>query len=375
MNSNNDRTSSTQHPTTEATDAHADDRQSDDADNPLGPHRQDQRSPQRRLPLILHPSWKRRAAPWRQTVQRRRVMLHNDLLSLDLTGEQDALRTELIDVVLADADIASRQLTTISRWWWGTEIERAWARLREVEERIVELLPEDKIRVRAAAALSDEGSHLSIDDLRRKQLMRFVAPSECDKQMDPGQLIGIRAATVEVLRDSHKRSTQRAQQARFLRNRVLLASAITAVFAVLVVVGQAHLSQAKFLIQPDGWGASSWQFLTMVMLLGCVGSLFTAIPKMAAVPPDFSPFNLPLQQAILKIVYGAVAALAGMAIVNTGTLNTELTDSIPGVVVLSLLFGAGQQFVTGFVDRQAEEILTSAESDNEQVPSTTGVDR
>ena len=115
-------------------------------------------------------------------MQRRRVMLHNDLLSLDLTGEQDLERTELIDVVLADADTASRQRTTIARWWWGTEIERAWARLREVEERIVELLPDDEIGVRAAAALSDAGSRLGVDDPRRNQLESFLGQSESDKQ-------------------------------------------------------------------------------------------------------------------------------------------------------------------------------------------------
>ena len=375
MNSNDDRTSSTQDTTTEATDAQFGDGQSEDRDATTDPRQRDRRSSWLRLLLVLHPSWTRRTAPWRQTVQRRRVMLHNDLLSLDLTGEQDLERTELIDVVLADADTASRERTTIARWWWGTEIERAWARLREVEERIVELLPDDEVGARAATALSDAGSRLGVDDPRRNELESYLGQSESDRHVNPAQLLRIRAATIEVLRDSHERSTHRAQEARFLRNRILLGSAITVLFAVLVVASQAHLSQARLLTQPEDWRNSSWQFLTLVMLLGCVGSLFTAIPKMAAVPPDFSPFNLPLQQAILKIVYGAVAAFAGMAIVSTGTVKSELTDSVPGVVVLSIVFGAGQQFVTGFVDRQAEKILKPTASDTKQAPSTKSADR
>lgn len=284
-------------------------------------------------------------------------MLHNDLIRLELNGEQDLERAQLIEVDLADADAASRERTTIARWWWGTEIERAWARLREVEERTVELLPDDELAARAATALSHAGSDLSADDRRRVLLESLVSPSECDAAMNPEQLSGIRAVIVDVLRHSHARSTRMAQEARFLRNRILLGSVIAVVFAGLVVVSQAHLSRAQFLDQPESWRNAPWQFLTLVMLLGCVGALFTGIPAMAGVPPDFSPFNLPLQQAILKIVCGAIAAFVGLAIVSTGTVQSDFSDSLPGVVVLSVVFGAGQQFVTGFVDRQAEQIL------------------
>ena len=375
MNTNADRTTPTQGPAAHATTRDVGDSSGEEQTAATDPCSQNRHSPWCRLRLIFHPSWTRRTAPWRQAVQRRRVMLHNDLLRLDLTGEQDLERSKLINGALADADNASRQLTTVARWWWGTEIERAWARLREVEERSIDLLPDDEIRVHAAAVLSDPGSGLGIDDRRRRQLDKYLEQSEGGAPVNPEQLAAVRAAIVEALRHSHRRSTKLAQEARFLRNRILLGSVITVIFAGLVLASQAHLSQVEVLERPAGATNSAWQFLALVMLFGCVGSLFTAIPAMAAVPPDFSPFNLPLQQAILKIVYGAIAAFVGMLIVSTNMVESDLVESMSGVVVLSIVFGAGQQFVTGFVDRKAKEILGSAASDDVQATSAAGANR
>jgi hypothetical protein len=94
------------------------------------------------------------------------------------------------------------------------------------------------------------------------------------------------------------------------------------------------------------------------MLLGCLGSLITAIPALSKVPSDFSPFNLPLQQALLKIAVGALTAVVGVAMVHSQVDNFTFDDTMAGFIVLAVALGAGQQAITGFVDKRAAEILT-----------------
>jgi hypothetical protein len=40
--------------------------------------------------------------------------------------------------LLDDAKCAADATVSPCRWWWGTDIERAWRDLREVEERLVD---------------------------------------------------------------------------------------------------------------------------------------------------------------------------------------------------------------------------------------------
>jgi hypothetical protein len=92
-----------------------------------------------------------------------------------------------------------------------------------------------------------------------------------------------------------------------------------------------------------------------------VGSLFTAIPAMSRVPSDASPFNMPLQQAVLKLAFGALVAVTGLGIVSTEPLGAGGPASLSSLLLLALIFGAGQQAVTRYVDRRADEILTAGE--------------
>ncbi len=75
--------------------------------------------------------------------------------------------------------------------------------------------------------------------------------------------------------------------------------------------------------------------------------------------PDFSPFNLPLAQAVLKITFAPLVTVTGLAIVSTAVLSDFLPTSMPALFALALVFGAGQQAVTRVVDRRADEILTA----------------
>src|SRR5258707_14045183 len=226
----------------------------------------------------------RYTSPWRQAVQRRRIMLLDDLARLELKdpAEQQE-RAYLINSLLSDAGKAAQAAVSIRKWWWGTEIERAWARLREVEERTVDLLQDAELPSRAADALGQAGFYLKGDDNRQKHLEALLADSSHTNAA------ALRSSIVDVLRASHEKSDRSNQEARYLRNRLMLASAVCLFLAAMTLLAQRRRKDNHFLTLPgDSFKDSPWQYLFLVMFFGSVGALFPAIPAMSKVPSDHS---------------------------------------------------------------------------------------
>jgi hypothetical protein len=302
----------------------------------------------------LPKSW-RFTSPWRQWVQRQRITLLDDLARLELKNppEQEQ-RAFLINSLLSDAGHAAQAKVGIRKWWWGTEIERAWARLREVEERTVDLLPDAELPARATEALGSASLYLSPDDKRQKRLQGLLADPSHTNAAD------LRPSIVGVLRASHESSDRGNQEARYLRNRLILASGICLFFSALILLAQRLFKDNHFLALPDdNFKDSPWQYLFLVMFFGSVGALFTAIPAMSRVPLDHSPFNLPLQQGLLKMVLGPLVAVVGLLILDADVLHGGSSNTLIGNLLLSIVFGAGQHAVTRYVDQRANEILTA----------------
>jgi hypothetical protein len=299
-------------------------------------------------------------ATWRQDVQRTRIMLLCDLCRLDLTDQcRQQERTFLIDELLEDADRASKEKVRFWKWWWGTEIERAMARLHEVRQRTIGLLPGHELLARAAFACERGRRYLRNDDKRLQDLeaLRIRAtlanPPEIPAELAP--------AIVEVLRATSAQSDRTNQEARYFRNRLLIASALCFLFSMAIVLIQWRLGEnERLLLPPKDWQGSAWQFLVAVMIFGSVGALFTAIPAMANVPSDFSPFNLPYPQALLKIVFGPLIAVIGIAILSSTTPALHAAPGKwPALMLFAVGFGAGQQAVTRYVDHRADAILAA----------------
>jgi uncharacterized membrane protein len=103
---------------------------------------------------------------------------------------------------------------------------------------------------------------------------------------------------------------------------------------------------------------SAWALLLVVMVFGCLGAFLTAIPALTQVPRTRSPFNVPLQQTLLKLVLGALTGVVGVMIVGSGIVSAGL-ESVASMLVLAVVFGAGQQAVTRFVDQYAKTVLTT----------------
>jgi hypothetical protein len=301
----------------------------------------------------LRQSWPY-SAPWRQEVQRRRIALLDELARLELQGAQQEARAYLINDLLEDANVASGEKVTLRKWWWGTEIERAWARLREVEERTVHLLPNPELPACAANAARHGTSYLRANDLGLQHLQALRA-----QQDPPASADELRSSIVGVLREASDKADQANREARYLRNRLLIASAFSVLFAVAIVLAQSSLEGVSFVDKADKWDGSGWSYLVVVMVFGGVGAMFTAIPAISKIPSNFGPFNLPLQQGLLKIAFGPLVAVVGIALLNTGVSPQTMPKTLPSLLLMAALFGAGQHAVTKYVDQRAEQILAA----------------
>jgi hypothetical protein len=294
------------------------------------------------------------SGPWRQQVQRRRITLLDELARLELHGGQQEERAYLINDLLEDANAASREKVTLLKWWWGTEIERAWARLREVEERTVNLLPDPELPACAADAAGHGNSYLDANDPGLQHLQALSA-----QQDPPASTDELRSSIIRVLRSAHNKADHTNREARHLRNRLLIASAFSVLFAVAIVLAQSSLEGVSFVDKADGWDGSGWSYLLVVMVFGGVGAMFTAIPAISTIPSNFGPFNLPLQQGLLKIAFGPLVAVVGIALLNAGVSAQVAPKTLPSLLLMAALFGAGQHAVTRYVDHRAEQILTA----------------
>jgi hypothetical protein len=296
-----------------------------------------------------------RTAPWRQAVQHRRVTLLDDLAGLDLSKTPDnaAIRTYLIDDLLEDANRALCAQVTPLKWWWGTEIERAWSRLREVEERMIGLVDAATLPVYAAHASQRGHAYLDRDDPQLQQLDELRAQSQ------PAES-ALRSSTAEVLRAAHAKADHANREARYLRNRLLIASVFCLVFAAAILAAQACLHSVNFVAPIDDWHGVSWMYVGIVMLFGAVGALFTAIPAVSKIPTNVGPFDLPLQQGLLKIAFGPLVAVVGLALVGSDFVPMKPLHTLAELLLFAAVFGAGQHAVTRYVDRRAGEILAAA---------------
>jgi hypothetical protein len=285
-------------------------------------------------------------------------MLLCDLLRLNLTDQnQRDERAFLINELLEDADRASKERVLLSKWWWGTEIERAWARLHEVRHRTVDLLDETDLLARAAFVSGHGSSYLKTDDKRLQHL--DTLRRQAAQTVPPQIPAGLRSAIVEVMRATRKETDQTNQEARYFRNRLLTASIVSFLFAVVIVVVQWRMGNTRLLEPPKDWHGSAWAFLVVVMIFGSVGALFTTIPVMAKIPSDFSPFNLPYQQALLKLVFGPLVAVIGIAVLSAGKVGVTAPGTWPALLLFAVVFGAGQHAVTRYVDDRANVILAA----------------
>src|SRR2546430_2667390 len=126
--------------------------------------------------------------------------------------------------------------------------------------------------------------------------------------------------------------------ARAFRNRLVVMAVIAVLASLLIVVIQWSLPDAAILQQPDGSTLSRLSLLLLVMLFGTTGAVLSAIPAVAAIPRVSSPFNFPLQQALLKIALGSLTAVVGVVALGSAGV-TKGFSSLQALLGVAAVFG------------------------------------
>lgn len=171
----------------------------------------------------------------------------------------------------------------------------------------------------------------------------------------PGRVI-----MIEVMRRAFNQSDAFHEDARSFRNRLVVTTLLTGMVATSLVMLQWRLPNAAiFQLPPDHAGLPRWALTMLVMAFGSVGALVTAIPAMAAVPTVRSPYNFPLPQGLLKIFLGSLTAMVGVVVIGSTGVTTGIA-SMQSLIGIAIVFGAGQQAITQFLDKRAGALISQA---------------
>ncbi|MCU1452843.1 MAG: hypothetical protein JWN46_989 [Acidimicrobiales bacterium] len=178
----------------------------------------------------------------------------------------------------------------------------------------------------------------------------------------PGLPLADERTVIEaVLRAAVTQSDAFHHEARAFRNRLVIMTLIALGSSACMVVLQWRLDGAE-IVRPPGTGAehlARWATLLLVMVFGAIGALISAIPSASKIPRVRSPFNFPLQQALLKIVLGSLTAIVGVVVTGSSGV-TNGYGSLQSLIGVAVVFGASQQAVTQFLDKRATAIIDAA---------------
>lgn len=171
-----------------------------------------------------------------------------------------------------------------------------------------------------------------------------------------------RVIMIDVMRRSFNQSDTFHEDARSFRNRLVVTTSLVIAVAISLIILQWRLPGAAiFQLPPDHSGLPRWALAMLIMVFGSVGALVTAIPAMAAIPTVRSPYNFPLPQGLLKVFLGSLTAMVGVVVVGSTGVTTGFA-SLQALIGIAIVFGAGQQAITQFLDKRAGQLVAQVGS-------------
>jgi hypothetical protein len=274
-------------------------------------------------------------------------------------------------------------------WFVGGSVETAWTLgLHPAEEELVSLAltPGDDgvdLAVGSATVLDvlahAERHGLDMKDERVLRLKQYRADAmkamDTDHSWDDAKVrrrypdVGMLAES--VLREAHQRSDESHRSVRAFRNRLVLVGLLLLVATTGLIAMQAIWAEFPLIgfqlpqVTAEA-GLQPWVWLLLVAVFGGVGGLWAAANLWMTVPRDPSPYNLPIQQGMLKIPAGAFVAVVGLMLIGGGVIQGITLDAAPAALAVAVVFGYSQQLLTTFLDRRASAILEPEAAGSEE---------
>ena len=268
------------------------------------------------------------------------------LPNLSQEGKADFAR----DVKNAEDFANARQ--GVAAWWTGSLIEGCWRNLRLAEELAFLGSSASEVQAQSRVALAHGIAALGSDDIRVKALQSML-----DKGDPPDPPDTYHAVGYEVLVASHEAADRKHRELRSFRNGLRILVLLLLILALTLLAGVGFWGW-KLLPTPSEMTPLS--LVSIALFFGALGALFSAIPSLAQVPEQSTPFNPIAEQAALKVVIGAWSAIVGLLAVSAG-IATPAADAskLAGFAMVAALFGAGQEAITRFADHKATDLRNS----------------
>jgi hypothetical protein len=160
---------------------------------------------------------------------------------------------------------------------------------------------------------------------------------------------------------------------RSYRNAVIVATGTLVVVAVSFPFVAAQVTSGLVVIRSEQSSTSDAKSLIVSMatveMWGVLGSIIAATASLYRLHSSRSPEGLQLAQLMLKLPAGALTALFGVVLLQSGILPPLTAVASSRLAAYAILFGFAQEAVTHFVDRRANNLLSKTEPlDNEEKP-------
>jgi hypothetical protein len=153
---------------------------------------------------------------------------------------------------------------------------------------------------------------------------------------------------------------------RVYRNALLGASAVLLLVAVTFPFATAGMSLGIVIIRSGSPGSqpavhSLLIAMTGVELWGLLGGVIAVIANLYRLRASRSPLGLQFAQMVLKLPAGALTALFGVVLLQSGILPPLSLAPNSKLAAYAIIFGFAQEALTHFVDRRASQLLSKSE--------------
>lgn len=152
---------------------------------------------------------------------------------------------------------------------------------------------------------------------------------------------------------------------RSYRNVVIVATGALLVVAASFPFVAAQISTGFVVIQSGGSSAQSAHALIISMasveVWGALGGIIASTTILYRLRSSRSPDGLPFVQLMLKVPAGALTALFGVVLLQSGILPPLSVATSSKLAAYSVIFGFAQETFTHFVDRRANNLLSKTE--------------
>jgi hypothetical protein len=247
----------------------------------------------------------------------------------------------------------------------GAILDTAYANAHEADSHLLALRTPAEASARSNEVLTLCQRYLPPHDIQRKSVeshLKVNAAWNDKDQVDSRQLAAsLRAAYAAC--DREHRSLRS-----FRNGAVLLMLVATAVCAAVGLLGLHAPSLLQVCFQPQGRAvclsgpnAGPWD-LTLVLLLGLVGAVFTGASSLYGEPSNGTSYShLAILLTIVKLPLGALTAVAGLLFIHAGFLPgfTDL-DTSSQIAAWAIAFGAAQHAISRLLDLQARRLVSQA---------------